>query len=99
MSARQAGIMGYLMGAISKTYLLTLDYNKKIVVYDEKLEKLISVSKNEPILIIGYTYMLYEYFLQKCNLMLDDIRSFKYDNDSSHQFYDSSILLDSTFDF
>tara|TARA_B100000745_G_scaffold293482_1_gene235409 strand:- start:655 stop:1773 length:1119 start_codon:yes stop_codon:yes gene_type:complete len=68
MSARQAGMMGYLMGAKSKTYLLTLDYNKKIVVDDEKLEKLISVSKNEPILIIGYTYMLYEYFLQNSNI-------------------------------
>ena len=59
MSARQAGMMGYLMGAKSKTYLLKLDRDNKIVLDNDNLEKMISVSKNEPILIIAYTYMLY----------------------------------------
>ena len=68
MSARQAGMMGYLMGAKSKTYLLKLDRDNKIVLDNDNLEKMISVSKNEPILIIAYTYMLYEYFLQNLNI-------------------------------
>ena len=63
LSAREAGMAGYLIAAKTKTYLLKLNQNNKIEIDDENLKKFIIESKKEPVLIIGYTYMLYEYIL------------------------------------
>ncbi|MDC0596557.1 DNA methyltransferase [Candidatus Pseudothioglobus singularis] len=41
---------------------------------------------------------IYEFFLNKCYLMLGDIKSKKSKFNSKHAFYDGSILVDSTFD-
>ena len=69
MSARQAGMTGYLMGAKTKSYLLKLDKNQKIIINNENYEKLVNESQNNSVMIIGYTYMLYEYLLN--NSFLD----------------------------
>lgn len=63
MTARQAGMSGYLMGAKKKTYLLKYDERNNIVINDESLHQFKAATKEEPIVIIGYTYILYEYFL------------------------------------
>jgi len=77
MSARQAGMAGYLMGAKTKTYLLKLDQNENIVVDKDKIKKLISNSLDHPILILGYTYMLYEYFLENLSVDFKKIKMHK----------------------
>jgi hypothetical protein len=63
MSARQAGMAGYLMGAKTKNYLLRLDEKKNIIIDSENFEKLVNESQNNSVVIIGYTYMLYKHFL------------------------------------
>tara|TARA_B110000444_G_scaffold90697_1_gene85728 strand:- start:70490 stop:71608 length:1119 start_codon:yes stop_codon:yes gene_type:complete len=68
MSARQAGMAGYLMGAKTKTYLLKLNENNNIVIDDKNLTKLIAESKKESVLIIGYTYMLYEHIIDNSKI-------------------------------
>lgn len=63
ISARQAGMTGYLLGSKSTTYLLKLDENNNVICDHEKWNKLIDESTKGKVVIIGYTYMLYEYLL------------------------------------
>ena len=64
ISARYAGMSGYLMAASSKHYLLKLDKDKNIIVNKKKFFELKKIIKSEPIVIIGYTFMLWNYLLQ-----------------------------------
>ncbi len=73
MSARQAGMLGYLMGAKNKTYLLKLNNENKIIVNNENLNKLKTLPKSESVIIIGYTYMIYQYLLNNKLINFDNI--------------------------
>ncbi len=64
ITARYAGMSGYLMAAKSKNYLLKINKNNQIVFDNKIVSKLIKKIKNEPIVLIGYTYMLWNYFLE-----------------------------------
>lgn len=64
ISARYAGMSGYLMAASSKHYLFKLDSDKKIILNKETFSRLKKVFRLEPIVIIGYTYMLWNYLFQ-----------------------------------
>ena len=60
MTARFAGMQGYLMAAKSKNYLLKKDDKGKITLDFEKLNQ---IPMNEAVVIIGYTYMIWEYLV------------------------------------
>jgi hypothetical protein len=61
LPARFAGISGYLTAAKESFYLLKLDQKKNIIINKENLNLLKKIIINEPIIIIGYTYMLWQY--------------------------------------
>lgn len=63
MSARFAGISGYLLAAKSATYLLRQNDLGKLEIDFTALSSLIDQSNKNPIIIIGYTYMLWEYLI------------------------------------
>ena len=80
ISARYAGMTGYLMAASSKIYLLKFDKNNKLILNKKSIQKLFELIEKEPIVIIGYTYMLWEYLLnsQQLNFQkLDCDKNFK----------------------
>jgi len=60
MSARFAGMSGYLIAAKKRTYMLR-EIDGRVVICKEALSELESTSKNGPIVVIGYTYMLWQY--------------------------------------
>ena len=66
LSARYAGMSGYLMAASERNYILN-DSDKSLELNIDELEKIIESfnKKNEPIIIIGYTYLVYEKLLMK----------------------------------
>lgn len=63
IAARFAGMAGYLLAAKSKMYLLQEAESGRITLKEDALEILISSSKLEPVVIIGYTYMIWQYLL------------------------------------
>ena len=65
ISARYAGMSGYLMAATSKNYLLKLDENNRIIIDQKKIAELKKIIKKEPIVLIGYTYMFWSYLLKE----------------------------------
>tara|TARA_B100000927_G_scaffold291622_1_gene294896 strand:- start:4773 stop:5885 length:1113 start_codon:yes stop_codon:yes gene_type:complete len=65
MSARFAGMSGYLIASKKTKYLLDQDYSNEYSV-TPSMEVLKNNSSEEPIVIIGYTYMLWE-FIRKLN--------------------------------
>jgi hypothetical protein len=74
IAARFAGMAGYLLAAKSKTYLLQETNNGGIALKRDALEMLANLSKQEPVVIIGYTYMIWQHLLDsqedKINLNL-----------------------------
>tara|TARA_B100000315_G_scaffold260917_1_gene327312 strand:- start:2480 stop:3601 length:1122 start_codon:yes stop_codon:yes gene_type:complete len=77
LSARFAGISGYLMAASSRDYLLSQDENGNLFLNDNKVQKMIKYSRKGPIVIIGYTYMLWQYLLNKKNVTQFEMSSYK----------------------
>ena len=61
MSARFAGMSGYLMAAKKRHYLLEQDKDNNPKLSKDAYEKLIVASKEGPVVIIGYTYMLFQF--------------------------------------
>ena len=75
LSARFAGLSGYLLAASKKNYLLTgknndLDFDIK------RVKKMLDLSMklNEGIVVIGYTYLIYEKLLSILNNSSDKIK-------------------------
>tara|TARA_B100000989_G_C19525226_1_gene466461 strand:+ start:904 stop:2019 length:1116 start_codon:yes stop_codon:yes gene_type:complete len=64
VSARMAGMSGYLMASNEKNYLLKFDKNKKLVIDYKQLSKLIKINKKNSVVIIGYTYMIWMYLIK-----------------------------------
>lgn len=66
LTARFAGMSGYLMAASSRNYILD-EVNEKLELDYLKLQKTIldHHKKNQPIVIIGYTYLVFEKLLEK----------------------------------
>ena len=60
-SARGAGIKGFSIFGLKKIYALKDDMELNII----ELNKFLSENKNNRILIFGFTYMIYKYFLMK----------------------------------
>ena len=73
ISARYAGMSGYLMAATSKNYLLKLDDNNKIIIDFKKIIELKKIINKEPIVLIGYTFMLWSYLLKNNQINLNKI--------------------------
>ncbi len=64
LSARYAGMAGYLLASSKNHYLLEKHDNGLKFRLDEFLELIKNYSKkNQPVIVIGYTYMLYEKLL------------------------------------
>ena len=64
MSARYAGMSGYLMAAKERNYLFKLNKKNEFVLNSDALDKMINTIEITPIVIIGYTYMIYDYILK-----------------------------------
>ncbi len=66
LTARYAGMSGYLMAASSRTYILD-ESDGSLELDINILERIIKAAneKNEPVIIIGYTYLIYEKLLMK----------------------------------
>jgi phenylacetate-coenzyme A ligase PaaK-like adenylate-forming protein len=68
ISARYAGMSGYLMAATSKKYLLKMNKDGKIIFDNKNIDDFVTSLKKEPIILIGYTYMLWSYLLKNNKL-------------------------------
>ena len=66
LTARYAGMSGYLMAASERNYILD-ESNGSLELDINKIEGMIKAcnKKNEPIIIIGYTYLIHEKLLLK----------------------------------
>ena len=71
MSARYAGMSGYLLAEKKRNYLLKYDENQNVVVCENALKELKSISNDKPIVIIGYTYMVWQFINNYNNVNLD----------------------------
>lgn len=58
------------MAATTKNYLLKKDVDGKIILNKKNIDKLLTSLKKEPIVLIGYTYMLWTYILKNNELNL-----------------------------
>lgn len=63
IAARFAGMSGYLLAAKSKTYLLEESKTGNIVLKKNVLNELIETSNREQVVVIGYTYMIWQHLL------------------------------------
>lgn len=63
MTARYAGMQGYLMAAKKRTYLLKKNVKGELEFDEGKLSELLTTSSEESVVVIGYTYMLWQYLV------------------------------------
>ena len=70
VSARYAGMSGYLMAATSKNYLLKRGIDGKITLNRKNIDNFLISLKKEPIVLIGYTYMMWAYLFKNNELNL-----------------------------
>lgn len=63
IAARFAGMSGYMLAAKSKTYLLKESETGNIVLKEDALNKLIEASNSGQVIVIGYTYMIWQHLL------------------------------------
>lgn len=71
MTARFAGMSGYLMAAKTNNYLLKKNESGELDLDFEVFEKLLGISKKEPVVLIGYTYMIWEYLINNQQIDFD----------------------------
>jgi phenylacetate-coenzyme A ligase PaaK-like adenylate-forming protein len=64
-SARGAGILGFSIFGTSPTYALDEEMNINVVAIENFLEK----NQGEKVLLFGFTFMIWEYFYKKIQLM------------------------------
>lgn len=73
VSARYAGMSGYLMAATSRKYLLKINKDGKIIIDKKNIDNFLISLKKEPIILIGYTYMLWSYLLKNNEINLKNL--------------------------
>jgi len=61
LSARYAGMTGYFIAAKSTNYLLKEGKKGSLILNDETFDQLLEATKEGPITLIGYTYVLWEF--------------------------------------
>jgi len=77
ISARYAGMSGYLLAAKERNYLFKINSNNEIEVNYNVVKKLNNIIVKEPIVIIGYTYMIYDHVIKNQNLHLTNLNCHK----------------------
>lgn len=70
VSARYAGMSGYLLASKERNYLFKFNNKNEIEVNDNIIKKLNYMLEREPIVIIGYTYMIYDHVIKNKNIKL-----------------------------
>ena len=73
MTARYAGMQGYLMAAKKRTYLLNKNNKGELEYDEEKLLLLLEIASQESVVLIGYTYMLWQYLVNTNNPRISKI--------------------------
>jgi len=63
IAARFAGMSGYLLASKSKTYLLEEGEHGRMELNKDALNQLIKASNTDNVVVIGYTYMIWQYLL------------------------------------
>ena len=64
ISARYAGMSGYLLASKERNYLFKLNDKNELVVNQDIVKKLNSVIEKEPVVIIGYTYIIFDHLFK-----------------------------------
>ena len=77
VSARYAGMSGYFLASKERNYLFNLNIKNELEINKEVLKKLNDLIENEPIIIIGYTYIIYDYLIKNHNIKLKNSISHK----------------------
>lgn len=74
ISARYAGMSGYLLAATERNYLFKLNENNEFIINTKALDKLNKTLEKKPIIIIGYTYMIYDHFIKNKKIILKNLK-------------------------
>ena len=70
VSARYAGMSGYLLASRERNYLFKLNDKNELKLDIAILKKLNDLIEKEPVIIIGYTYIIYDYLLKNRNIKI-----------------------------
>ena len=70
VSARYAGMSGYLLASTERNYLFKINDKNELKVDVQILKKLNSLIDKEPIVIIGYTYIIYDHLIKNRSFQL-----------------------------
>jgi|TARA_B110000438_G_C15795584_1_gene642702 hypothetical protein len=77
MSARNAGMQGYFIAAKSIKYLLKKNEIGNLIIDLDIFNNFLEESKKNPVVIIGYTFMLWEYFLNNSSINFNNLEIHK----------------------
>lgn len=77
VSARYAGMAGYLLASKERNYLFNLNKKNELEVNEDVLKKLNKLIDKEPIVIIGYTYIIYDHLIHNKKIKLKNSTSHK----------------------
>ena len=78
ISARYAGMSGYLIASKERNYLFKLNNKNELVINYETVKKLNSIIEKEPVVIIGYTYIIYDHVIKNKDIKLKNSLCNKY---------------------
>ena len=84
VSARNAGMQGYFIAAKSVKYLLQKNKVGNLEIDYDAFDNFIEVSKKGPVIIIGYTFMLWEYFMNNPTIDFNNFNIHKGSNILHH---------------
>ncbi len=73
ISARLAGMQGYLLASKSRTYLLDQDEEGSLKINNDALSLLLETSSKEAVVVIGYTYMIWQYLAGNNNFKAQNL--------------------------
>ena len=77
ISARYAGMAGYLLASKERNYLFKLNNQNELEVNEDILKKLNKLIEKEPIVIIGYTYIIFDHLIDNKKIKLTNSTSNK----------------------
>ena len=72
ISARYAGMSGYLLASKETNYLFKLNNKNQLEVNHDTVKKLNSIIEKQPIVIIGYTYIIYDHLIRNKEIKLQN---------------------------
>jgi hypothetical protein len=78
ISARYAGMSGYLLASKERNYLFKLNDKNELVINQDIVKKLNSVIEKEPVVIIGYTYIIFDHLIRNKDIKLENSSCNKY---------------------